>query len=316
MKSSARLLPLAVFAVIAALAQSPDTSQDAAGRKREFEVASVKPATMFHPPNFAFDNANGKPTGGRLSASVTLWSYISFAYKLTASRQQEQAVLAKLPKWFDTDIFQIDARGAGNRTKDEMRLMMQSLLAERFKLAVHFESPVVPVLALALVKAGKMGPKLHPHAEGPPCGEYPVLSPTAMPPMPAPAAPGDTFPPNCGAQESRRGLTGGHQIGSRDATMAVVADTIYIYGFMAGEVDRPVVDQTGLKGSYDFSIEYGSPNDSFAGPPSAASTTGSPERQGPSFMAALREQLGLKLVSTKAPVRMIVVDHVEKASGN
>jgi uncharacterized protein (TIGR03435 family) len=59
-----------------------------------FEVASVKPTAMFLPPNFAFNNTDGKPSGGRLSASFTLWTYISFAYKLTASRQQERAVLA------------------------------------------------------------------------------------------------------------------------------------------------------------------------------------------------------------------------------
>jgi bla regulator protein blaR1 len=210
-----------------------------------------------------------------------------------------------LPKWFDTDVFQIEARAAGNPTKDQMRLMMQSLLAERFKLTVHFESPVIPVLALTLVKPGKVGPKLRPHAEGPPCGEYPSMT------MPSLPKPGDLFPPSCGDQESMRGATGGHLIGSRDASMATVADTIYSYGFMAGEVDKPVVDQTGLKGSYDFTLEYGGPNDSFARPASV-----SQESQGTSFLTALREQLGLKLVSSKAPVRTIVIDHIEKPSEN
>jgi bla regulator protein BlaR1 len=313
MRSSGNLLlPLAVCAVIAALAaQSADTSdwQAAAGAKQQFEVASVKPTSMFVPPNFAFNNGNGKPSGGRLSASFSLWTYISFAYKLTASRQQERAVLAQLPKWFDTDVYQIEARAPGNPTKDQMRLMMQSLLAERFKLAVHFESPVVPVLALTFVKPGKMGPKLRPHAEGPPCGEYISMVPTLPPPLTA----GATFPPSCGDQESSRGATGGHLIGSRDASMAVVADTIYSYGFMAGEVDKPVVDQTGLQGSYDFTLEYGGPGDSFARPASAMPAA---ETQGTSFLTALREQLGLKLVSTKAPVRMIVIDHIEKPSEN
>jgi uncharacterized protein (TIGR03435 family) len=288
--------------IAAFAAQSADTG------KMEFEVASVKPTAMFLPPNFAFDNANGKPTGGRLSASFTLWTYISFAYKLTASRQQERAVLARLPKWFDTDVYQIEARAAGNPTKDQMRLMMQSLLAQRFKLAVHFESPVVPVLALTLAKPGRMGPKLRPHAEGPPCGEYSL---TGIP-TPVLPKPGDIFPVDCGTQESSRGPTGGHLIGSRDATMETLADTIYSYGSMAGEVDKPVVDQTGLKGTYDFSFEYGGPNDSFARPASAQSQ----ESQGASFVTALREQLGLKLVSSKAPVRMIVIDRIEKPLEN
>jgi bla regulator protein blaR1 len=303
MKSSGTLLRLfPACALVAALAaQSADKPdwQAAAGGKLAFEVASVKPTTTWGLPNFAFDNANGKPTGGRLSASLTLWTYISFAYKLTASREQERAVLAQLPKWFDKNIFQIEARAAGNPTKDQMRLMMQSLLAERFKLAVHFESPVVPVLALTLVKPGQAGPKLRPHAEGPPCGEYSL----ALTPVPS-----EIFPSSCGTQESQRGATGAHLIGSRDASMATLADTIYSYGFMAGEVDKPVVDQTGLQGSYDFTIEYGSASDSFASPAS--------EPQGPSLLTALREQLGLKLVPSKAPVRMIVIDHVEKPSAN
>src|ERR1035441_7466177 len=56
-----------------------------------------------------------------------------------------------------------------NPSKDQMRLMMQSLLAERFKLAVHFETHDVPVMALVLVEPGKLGFRLRPHSQGPPC---------------------------------------------------------------------------------------------------------------------------------------------------
>jgi uncharacterized protein (TIGR03435 family) len=98
--------------------------------------------------------------------------------------------------------------------------------------------------------------------------------------------------------------------------MAVVADTIYTYGLMAGDVDKPVVDQTGLKGSYDFTLEYGGGNDSFGGPGPAVSAAGLQAPEGRPFLTALREQMGLTLVSPKAPVRMMVIDHVEKPSGN
>jgi hypothetical protein len=134
--------------------ESASDWQAAAGGSKTSEVASVKPITI-NPatfnltawlPNFALDNADGKPAGGRLSARFGLWTYISFAYKLTSSRQQERAAVARLPKWFDTDTFEIEARAEGNPTKDQMRLKMQSLLAERFKLTVHFESQVVPFL--------------------------------------------------------------------------------------------------------------------------------------------------------------------------
>lgn len=68
---------------------------------------------------------------------------------------------------------------------------------------------------------------------------------------------GDVFPPVCGTAQSRPGQTG-LSVGSRNTTMSLLADAIYGYGSMAGEVDQPVVDQTGLKGTFDFTIEYGS----------------------------------------------------------
>jgi len=61
-------------------------------------------------------------------------------------------MLAPLPKWVTTDNFEIQAKAEGNPTKDQMRLMMQSLLADRFKLAVHFEDRPVPAYNLAAVK--------------------------------------------------------------------------------------------------------------------------------------------------------------------
>jgi hypothetical protein len=92
----------------------------------------------------------------------------------------------------------IDAKADGNPTKDQMRLMMQSLLADRFKLRAHFETKQVPVLALTLVKPGKLGPKLLPHSEGPPCPDTSeILNPLTTPPPALPKA-GDVFPANAG----------------------------------------------------------------------------------------------------------------------
>ena len=75
-------------------------------------------------------------------------------------------MFAHLPKWVITDRYSIDARAAGNPTKDQMRLMVQSLLADRFQLAAHFATQEVPVFALTVVKDGKLGPKLIAHADG------------------------------------------------------------------------------------------------------------------------------------------------------
>lgn len=132
-----------------------------------------------------------------------------------------------------------------------MRLMMQSLLADRLKLAVHFETKEIPVLALTQVEAGKLGPKLLPHSQGPPCPEYKL--PDLGTPQPNPRK--DVFPPTC-AGASRGMPDGTWFVGSRNTTMAIAAGMFYSYGFMGGEIDRPVVDQTGLEGTFDFVLEY------------------------------------------------------------
>ena len=103
--------------------------------------------------------------GGVFTADFPLETYIEFAYKLWLSPEQRKTMLANLPKWVGSDRYEIHAKAEGNPTKDQMRLMMQSLLAERFKLAVHFETQEVPVLAMTLIKPGKLGPKLTPHVD-------------------------------------------------------------------------------------------------------------------------------------------------------
>src|SRR5580693_6852032 len=157
--------------------------QIAAGSKMAFEVASVKrDPGPFRPPNF--------PVGGRFAADFSLTTYITFAYKLSVTSDQMQSMIAHLPGWVATDRFDIQARAEGIPTKDQMRLMMQSLLADRFKLAVHFETQIVPVLALVLVKPGKTGPKLQPHSDGVPC----EATPTTNGPI---ARDNTVFPPVC-----------------------------------------------------------------------------------------------------------------------
>jgi uncharacterized protein (TIGR03435 family) len=297
MRLNGDLLLFSAASIAIAAGQSSDVPdwQNAAGGKMAFEVASVKQDTgPFRPPNFPLDAGDAYAvTGGRFSADFTLPTYISFAYKLSPTQEQMQDMIAHLPKWVADDRFDIQAKApVANPMKDQMRLMMQALLADRFKLAVRFETKESPVLALVLVKPGKLGPKLLPHAEGPPCDAVP--SP-------------DVFPPKC----SLMGMTvnsGARKGGSRDTTMALIADALP----SMSRLGLPVVDQTGLSGRFDFTLEW-SPDTN--GPPPQP---GEPlfDTQGPSFQAALREQLGLKLESTKAPLQILRIDHIEKPSEN
>jgi bla regulator protein blaR1 len=311
--------PIVIIGVLnapAVWAQNTTDRQTKAVGKMAFEVASVKvskPGT-FRPPNFPLDPGDVfrdvrtmERPNGRFSANFPLLTYIGFAFKIRLTGPQLEAMNSHLPKWVSTDTFDIDARAPGNPTKDQMRLMMQALLAERFKLAVHLETHEVPILAMTLVKPGKTGPGLRPHAEGPSCDE---------PPNP------QLFPPVCDAMPvTFEGLQ--QRGGGRNITAAMIAWRLP----SMGNLDRPGIDQTGLTGTFDFTLKWtpdptpigatqtilkkGSASNAPVRPPSSE-----PDADGPGFIQALREQLGLKLVSTKGLVDVLIIDHVERPSEN
>jgi uncharacterized protein (TIGR03435 family) len=304
------LLAAAVALPIPSLAQTmemPDW-QKAAGGKMEFDVASVRLDTGdFKPPSIAMSSDDGmQPRDGLFHTDFPLSVDIEFAYKISLAPEQEQAMQASLPKWVKTDRYEIHARSPGKPTKDQVRLMMQSLLEERFGLKVHMETQTVPALAMTLAKPGKLGPKLIPHAEGPPC----EVSAALGAPQPPDAKP--IFP--CGVYTLRRNADGTAEWGSRNTTMALVAATLPSLGALG----KPVVDQTGLSGNYDVSVEFSMEATRNAMRAAAASSADAASEPPPgiTFMDAVREQLGLKLESTKAPVQMLVIDHIERPSEN
>jgi uncharacterized protein (TIGR03435 family) len=279
--SFVRLLLCLAGAAIPALAAEP----------LSFEVASIRvsPPGTFTPPSFPLDSGNAyKNTGGRFSNDFPLLVYIQFAWKIRLTREQAQNFLAPLPKWVTSDSFIIQAKAAdGNATKDQMREMMKSLLADRFHLALHFETHEAPVLALVPMKPGKMGPKLRPHSEGPACD--------------APVGP-EVFPPVCDAVQLTRNAQGTNHAGSRNTTMDQLALTLPTLS----QLGRPVVDRTGFEGPVDFSLEW------------TAESNGDPQPdlQAVSFIDALRDQLGLKLENAKAPLQLPVVDRIERPTEN
>ena len=209
-------------------------------------------------------------------------------------------MLAHLPRWIESDRFAIEARTNGIPTKDQVRLMMQSLLADRFQLKVHFETQETAVLALTLAKPGKPGPKLRPHSEGPPCDD-----PEAAPAKGGKAGAG-VFPDTC---EEQALIVRGRQAmaGSRNTTMDQLAEVLS----GLGRLGRPVVDRTGITGRIDYRMDFvGEPN------PMAPPDANAPPDPGPTFMDALHEQLGLKLEPTKTPLRVLVIESVNRPTEN
>jgi uncharacterized protein (TIGR03435 family) len=269
----------------------------------KFEVASVKVNTSNDPPTSNFPLGPGDVyvrNGGYFSATAyPLSLYIAFAYKSIGN--QGQYVEPQLPDWAKTERFDIQARTAGDPTKDQMRAMMQSLLAERFKLAVHYEDREVPVFAFMMVKNGKTGPQLHPHVQDFDC-------PTEQPSSSAPGVVNGA-PAFCnGIYPLPPSVPGRFRFGGRNVTLGFIADT-----FSAGtQLGRPMIDQTGLSGRFDFTLEWvqdrRKPGQPGADVPADVS--------GPSFEEALREQLGIKLQPSKGPFRVMVIEHLERPTAN
>jgi uncharacterized protein (TIGR03435 family) len=172
------------------------------------------------------------------------------------------------PDWATSDRYDIVAKAEGDAalTRDRMRPMMQALLADRFQAKVHRETRELPVFALVRAKNGA---KLRENND--PEAKYSMA-------MRSPKQ--DVFTT------------------TTKGTMQQLADQL------SGNIRRPVLDKTGLTGTYDYTLEWL--------PDNAAAA----DSNLPSIYTAVEEQLGLKLEATKAPIEVVVIDHVEKPSAN
>ena len=242
-------------------------------------------------------------TGGRFSASdFPLLNYITFAYRMTDA--QLEAFRSQIPDWVRTTRFNIEARtDKSDVTKDQLRLMMRALLADRFHLAVHSEARSKSVYNLLLVKPGTTGPKLFPHVPGSDCPSTLPLS-TSASEIPRSETVDGGYPTTCGAILLLPSTAAGNvTIGGRDVRLPLLASSLTGWG----DLGRPVVDQTGLAASYDFVLTY---------LPQQGSDAPSANLEGPDFRQALRQQLGLRLESARADVQILILDHIDHVTGN
>jgi uncharacterized protein (TIGR03435 family) len=211
------------------------------------------------------------------TCNTSLTDLLSFAYGVHAKQ------LIGLPPWAATDRYDLagqpDVPGAPN--EKQTKSMVQKLIAERFKLTFHHDTRDLPVFAITVAKPGsKPAATLTPSQSGPN------------------GNPGNFF----------RGLGTLVNVNSTIKDLARVLQAVVL--------DRPVVDQTGITGRYDFTLKWTPDETQFVGigikipPPSDK-----PDAP-PNLFSAMQEQLGLKLEPTKAPVDVLVIDHVEKPSDN
>jgi uncharacterized protein (TIGR03435 family) len=296
---------LVVTCSLTAQSGAPQWQIDAGG-KMSFEVASVKasePGDHGYRMNFPLTlGPNFVPVGNRMSVNVPLRVLIGFAYKLSPG--QTRFLMPGLPNWVDSEWFEVEARASGNPTKDQFRLMAQSLLADRFALTVHHESRRLPIFALVLSRLGKTGPQLTPHTDDSMCAgdEQQDLLHTFNPGLPPFPCGSILFP---GMAPSVPGRIKG---GGRDLTLDYFA--AFLTGFQGLGLDRPVMNQTGLGGSYDFWMELVRPSSTPL--PIGVQT----DPTGPTLFEALRDQLGLKVKATTGAVDVLVIDHIEEPSPN
>ena len=265
-----------------------------------FEVATIKPSKPDEQANILWS-----PTLFH-AWHQSVRQLVKIAYNITNDSQ-----LSGGPAWMDREFFDIEAKPEPSQVQllkslgawgmiERSNLMLRSLLENRFRLKVSATNQVLPVFAL---NVGKAGPKLKSVAVSPEIAGS--LKPPA-PPLPP--------PPTDGAPPARLQLPTGfprlYKSGPNQLTVVAYRMSWFSEWLSRQrEIHRPVVDRTGLDGNYDFVL-----NDIAVS--SAASDPLPPEDSTISLFVALSEQLGLKLEPAKAPLPVLVIDHVEQPSAN
>jgi uncharacterized protein (TIGR03435 family) len=235
--------------------------------------ASLQAQPAPRPVPQSFDVASVKPnqTGGESRRAGTLpggsYTANNVTLKLLISRAYgvAEAQIEGGPNWIDTETYDIAAKADTPllMSREEVRPCLQALLAGRFQLTIHRQLKQGAVFSLTLAKNG---PKFEEHS--------------------GPGQPGIGLSTDAGMAA----------IIATKTTMARLAE------YLSGQAGRPVIDDTGLKGEYDFRVEWASNE--------------APGSSMPSVFTALQEQLGLKLTATKGPIETIVIDRAERPVTN
>ena len=244
--------------------------------KPAFEVASVKKRDsplMLTGPN-AFVNPNVLQGGTFRMPSATVSDLIQFAYNV------KDYLMVGGPDWIRKDLFETIAKAGSEASQEQTRLMVQSLLEERFRLIVRTEQREVSQFVMTVARAdGQLGPNIQ-------ARECRSPDRPKRPPMPS----GALMSSGCG-------------------TMSVLA------GLASRYMGAPVVDKTGVSGTFDY-VMYLSPAEGKAVGINRSADAPPPDPGLPSFDEALRSQLGFKLERIRGPLEMLVIDSVQQPTEN
>lgn len=241
-----------------------------------FEVATIKPT----PP--------GDYRGARLFKMPSAHQFIAKNYPLrmliALAFNLPLRAISGGPEWLDSEHYDIVAAtpGEAKPTLDEQMSMLQKLLADRFDLTFHREKKEFSIYAITVANSG------------------PKLKQSTAPPDEAPVLVSTVYPAASGGID--RVVMPGH-----NATVAQFASVL-----QRVVLDRPVVDQTGLSGKYDFELEWTPDDTQFGG----TLPQGPPDSEKPGLFAAVQQQLGLKLVATRGDIDAMVINRVARPTEN
>lgn len=269
-----------------------------------FEVASIKKDQQDAAGKMVFRLGPSPGDVSRwTSTNVTAKQLIALAYDV------KDFQIEGGPGWINSERFDVDAKVSDSEAaelkklpikqqQEQMALMLRPLLAERFALEVKRGTKEGAVLALVVAKGG---PKLK---EVPPPDPQPGPGGSAGPITPGRSpgpAPGQSFM-----------MTNG-----RLTTLASNAVPIAtLVNQLSQWIVQQVVDQTGLKGTYQYTLQFAPQNGPAGMPLLPSGPDSAPDDNAVSIFTALQEQLGLKLESTKGTVETITIDHIEEPSKN
>lgn len=271
----------------------------ALAQKASFDVASVKAAAPQQDGRIMM----------RMGGDPGMVDYAHVSLRLLIQRAfgvKDFQVVA--PDWASMAFFDVQAKLPPDTPQEKRNEMLRTLLEERFGLKVHRETREAPLYSLVV---GKNGTKMK-AVEAPPQPQ-PGAGPR-RPPEPNPA--GKATP---GTIMMRMDGPGRMQLNAGAMQMTNFVD------MLSRQVDRPVIDDTGLKGYYDVQLEFKPEGgggmrgmimmprpDGGPGGPGGSGGPAPDAVEAPSIFTAVQDQLGLKLESKKGPIETIVVDHLEK----
>ena len=289
---------------------TPAQSQTASAPKTEaapqsFEVASIKPSEA----QAGLMSVRNSPGGMYSASGITAKALIQQAYDV------QDYQISGGPSWLASDRYNINAKAeTPNINREQMRNLLRSLLAERFNLKLNRETKELPIYVLLV---GKKGHKLRASEVQPAAGDpgtaarsaggagsgggnvQGVISGAAVGGGGGLVVAGSGVVIGAGGTNTGSSVRMGPQMSVKGAPISTLVS------MLSRTLGRPVMDQTDLKGNFDFTLEY---------VPEGAQNSG--ETSGPSIFTALQEQLGLRLESQKGPVDVLVIERIDKPSKN